>query len=74
MGSNPDLEAVRLCFTADAILEAFWQMAPKHPDGCPYPPDLLKTNECPPCLAGHSYEELAEATNFLLRLGLLARL
>lgn len=74
MGSNSDLEAVRLCTTADSILEAFWEMSPRHPDGCPYPPDLLKTSECPACLAGHSYEELAEATSFLLRLGLLARI
>lgn len=74
MGQNQDIEAVRLCLTADAILEAFWQLAPRHPEGCPYPPDLLNTPGCPACLAGHTHEELTEATSFLLRLGLLARL
>lgn len=73
MKEHRDVAAARLCLAADAILEAFWQMAAEAVRVYPYPPDLLGSPECPSCLYSFSSDELAEATEFLLRLGMLSR-
>lgn len=73
MKENRDAAAQRLCLASDAILEAFWQMTARSVRVYPYPPDLLGSPECPECLYGFRTDELADATDFLLRLGMLCR-
>lgn len=73
MKENRESAATRMCSAADAILEAFWQFSSRSVRVYPYPPDLLALPDCPECLHGFKTDELADATDFLLRLGFLKR-
>lgn len=61
----------RLLAAADAVLEAVGNLA-KHPGGpTPYPLDLMGGPRQPACLAPFTRFEIAEACEFLVRLGFL---
>jgi hypothetical protein len=67
------IDGDRLCSAADAILQSFAEDSPFGPGMMPDPSEILDDPDCPRSLRGFAAEELVEAVDFLLRVGLVRR-
>jgi hypothetical protein len=71
---NPPSEQIqpeRLLDAADAVLEAIIEVADEHDGLYLHPPELLGTTLQPLCLREFTPFEVQEATQFLVRLGVI---
>jgi len=71
--SNHNLTPDRLTEAADAALRAALDHAKRRRGIAPYPADLMETPAEPACLLPFSKEEVREACEFLIRLGVFQR-
>lgn len=67
---QPEVSPDRLFEATEAVLAAVDEMITLR-GNCPYPPDLMGTEEQPERLDDFTRYEVAEATAFLVRLGVL---
>lgn len=67
---QPELSSDRLFEATEAVLLAVDEMLSLR-GNCPYPPDLMGTEDQPEALVAFTRFEVAEATAFLVRLGVL---
>jgi hypothetical protein len=65
------MEPLRLCDAAEAVMIAVVEVADQHSGKWPYPPDLMGSPNQPAVLAEFTRDEIVEATDFLVRLGFL---
>ena len=73
-GPAEEIEAERLCETADAVMAAVQELAEAYHGYYIYPPILMGSVLQPQCLCDFTLFEVAQATDFLVRLGLLPAL
>ncbi len=64
-----EISAERLFEVSDAVLTAVQTFEREQGTRSPWPPELVSHPFCPPCLYGMERDEVAEATDFLIRMG-----
>ncbi len=69
---NEQLSAGRLCDAAQAALTAAAEVGEERGGEWPYPLDLMGSPDQPACLAEFTHWEIQLASEFLLRLGMIA--
>lgn len=68
---NEQLSAERLCDAASAALAAAVEAAEHRGGVWPYPADLMGAPDQPACLSGFTRYEIEQASEFLVRLGMI---
>jgi hypothetical protein len=69
--AKKQMEPLRLCDAAEAVMIAVIEVTDQRGGDQPYPPDLMGTPDQPSVLGEFTREEVVEATSFLARLGFL---
>ncbi len=69
--AKPQLDPLRLCDAAEAVLIAVVDAAERMGGRWPDPVQLVGTPLCPESLKPYSRDEVEQATEFLVRLGFL---
>lgn len=72
MDTHEHINADRLIEAAEAVLRAVLEVGRERGGASPYPPDLMGTPDQPADLVEFSRYEVEQATDFLVRLGLLS--
>ncbi len=70
-GKQRGLSPERLVEVADLVIEAIGEVERTSGTICPYPPDLVGRADQPSSLNGVTRAEAEEATQFLIRLGVI---
>ncbi|MFG0327012.1 MAG: hypothetical protein ACF8SC_07080 [Phycisphaerales bacterium JB037] len=68
---DENLPEDRLFEASDAVLEAVAEVSARNGGVCPYPPDLMGTEEQPEAFVPFTRDEIEAASEFLIRLGVL---
>ena len=68
---NEQLSPERLCDAASAALAAAVEVAEQRGGAWPYPADLMGSPEQPECLCAFTRFEIEQASEFLVRLGMI---
>jgi hypothetical protein len=69
--NNEELDAERLCDAAEAALHAVVEAAQVNGGRWVYPLDLMETPAHPPVLNAFTHSEIASASEFLVRMGVI---
>ncbi len=69
--SNEQMTPDRLCDAAEAVMLAVVEIADRTGGGWVYPPELIGSDEQPQCLCDFTRWEVEQATQFLIRLGMV---
>jgi hypothetical protein len=68
---NEQITPDRLCDAAEAVMLAVVEVADRTQGGWVYPPELMGTEDQPQCLCDFTKWEVEQATQFLIRLGMV---
>lgn len=68
---NEQITPDRLCDAAEAVMLAVVEVADRPGGGWVYPPELMGSQEQPQCLCDFTRWEVEQATQFLIRLGMV---
>lgn len=72
MDTHEHINADRLIEASEAVLRAVLEVSRERGGASPYPPDLMGTPDQPADLVEFTRYEIEQATDFLVRLGLLS--
>lgn len=67
----PDLEPQRLCDAAEAALKAVVEVSQRNGGRWIYPTEIMSGPLHPACLNGFTRSEIEQASQFLVRMGIL---
>jgi hypothetical protein len=68
---NEQITPDRLCDAAEAVMLAVVEVADRTRGGWIYPPELMGSADQPQCLCDFTRFEVEQATQFLIRLGMV---
>lgn len=68
---NEQMTPDRLCDAAEAVMLAVAEVAEQTDGGWVYPPALMGSDQQPQCLSDFTRWEVEQATDFLIRLGMV---